>query len=77
MLRSQRSSLSELRDRASKPNGSRPYQLAPNADKELIDDKLVKQCDDEKPSCMQGIGKDLNADMLLYGRIEKQGPRTR
>ncbi|HEY1811095.1 MAG TPA: carboxypeptidase-like regulatory domain-containing protein [Kofleriaceae bacterium] len=61
----------ELRNRASQPNG--PYSLAPNADKELIDLTLVKQCDEEKPTCMQGIGKDLNADILLYGHIEKQG----
>ncbi|HEY3801790.1 MAG TPA: carboxypeptidase-like regulatory domain-containing protein [Kofleriaceae bacterium] len=61
----------ELRNRASQPNG--PYSLAPNGDKELIDLTLVKQCDEEKPTCMQGIGKDLNADILLYGHIEKQG----
>jgi hypothetical protein len=61
----------ELRSRASQPTG--PYSLAPNADKELIDLTLVKQCDEDKPACMQSIGKDLNADILLYGHIEKQG----
>jgi len=58
-----------LRERA-KTSG--PYSLAPNAEKELIDQKLIKSCDDEKPSCMQSIGKDLAADFLLYGHIEKQ-----
>ncbi len=59
----------QLRARA-KTSG--PYSLAPNAEKELIDEKVIKSCDDEKPTCMQGIGKDLGADFLLYGKIEKQ-----
>ena len=59
----------QLRARA-KTSG--PYSLAPNAEKELIDQKLIKQCDDEKPTCMQSMGRDLAADFLLYGHIEKQ-----
>jgi hypothetical protein len=59
----------ELRSRA-KTSG--PYQLVANGEKELIDEKLIKSCDDEKPTCMQGIGKDLAADILMYGHIEKQ-----
>src|SRR5580704_7071846 len=59
----------QLRARA-KTSG--PYSLAPNAEKELIDQKLIKSCEDEKPTCMQAIGKDLPADFLMYGHIEKQ-----
>jgi hypothetical protein len=60
----------ELRARA-KTGG--PYALAANSDRELIDLKLIENCDDEKPVCMQAIGaKDLHADVLLYGHIEKQ-----
>jgi hypothetical protein len=53
--------------------GTGPYQIAPNSDKELVDEKLLKNCDDEKPTCMAAIGNELNADFLMYGRIEKQG----
>jgi hypothetical protein len=59
----------QLRSRA-KTSG--PYLLVANGEKELIDEKLIKSCDDEKPACMQGIGKDLSADILMYGHIEKQ-----
>jgi hypothetical protein len=59
----------QLRSRA-KTSG--PYLLVANGEKELIDEKLIKSCDDEKPVCMQGIGKDLSADILMYGHIEKQ-----
>lgn len=48
-----------------------PYALAANGDRELIDQKLIKNCDDERPVCMAAIGTDLGADFLLYGRIEK------
>jgi hypothetical protein len=60
-----------LRSRAKAGTG--PYQLAPGSDKELIDEKLLKNCDNEAPSCMSAIGGDLGADWLIYGRIEKQG----
>ena len=46
--------------------------LAPTGDKELIDLKLLKGCDDEKPSCMSSIGGDLNADFLIYGSVTKK-----
>jgi hypothetical protein len=49
-----------------------PYMLAPTGDKELIDLKLLKGCDDEKPSCMSSIGGDLNADFLIYGSVTKK-----
>jgi hypothetical protein len=49
-----------------------PYTLAPTGDKELIDLKLLKGCDDEKPSCMSSIGGDLNADFLIYGSVTKK-----
>jgi hypothetical protein len=49
-----------------------PYMLAPTGDKELIDLKLLKGCDDEKPTCMSSIGGDLNADFLIYGSVTKK-----
>lgn len=50
---------------------SGPYALASGGDKELIDLKLIKSCEDERPVCMASIGADIGADFLLYGRIEK------
>ncbi len=65
----------ELTDglRARAKVGSGPYALAPGSDKELIDEKLIKNCDNEAMSCMSQIGKDLGANFLMYGRLEKRG----
>lgn len=60
-----------LRSRAKAGTGV--YQLAPGSDKELIDLKLMNACDDEKPSCMSNIGNQLNAEVLMFGRIQKEG----
>lgn len=59
-----------LRARAKLPTG--PYAFAPGSEKELIDEKLIKNCDNEALSCMSQIGKDLGADFLIYGRLEKK-----
>jgi len=51
-----------------------PYTLANGADKELIDLKLLKGCDDDKDlKCMSGIGADLGVDFLMYGSVTKKG----
>jgi hypothetical protein len=65
----------ELSDglRARAKAGTGQYMLAPGSDKELIDQKLLNNCDDEKPSCMSAIGGQLNADVLMFGRIQKEG----
>jgi hypothetical protein len=61
----------DLRSRA-KLGG--PYTLANGADKELIDLKLLKGCDDDKDlKCMSGIGGDLGVDFLMYGSVSKRG----
>lgn len=57
----------DLRDLA-KTTG--PFQLAPSSDKELVDEKLLHDCNDEMPSCMATIGEELGADMLIYGKVE-------
>ncbi|MDX2088366.1 MAG: carboxypeptidase-like regulatory domain-containing protein [Kofleriaceae bacterium] len=51
--------------------GSGPFQLQPGSDKELIDEKLIKNCDNEAIPCMAQIGKDLGADFLMYGQLRK------
>lgn len=65
----------ELSDglRARAKAGTGPYQLAPGSDKELIDQKLLNNCDNEAPACMSAIGTQLGAEILMYGRLEKQG----
>jgi hypothetical protein len=48
------------------------YELAANSNKELGELKLLSDCLDEGAECMGAIGKELNADVLVYGHVEKQ-----
>jgi len=57
-----------LRDRARAGTG--PYTPA-SSEKELIDEKLLNNCDTEAAGCMAAIGTELGADAVLYGKIEK------
>jgi hypothetical protein len=43
-----------LRERASAGTG--PFELAPSSDKELVDEKLMNNCDTEALACMAPIG---------------------
>jgi Protein of unknown function (DUF2380)/PEGA domain len=65
----------ELSDglRARAKAGTGQYQLAPGSDKELIDQKLLNNCDTEAPACMAAIGNQLGAEILLFGKIQKEG----
>jgi PEGA domain-containing protein len=65
----------ELRQRAQASTS--PYVIAPNSNKELIDEKLLMSCDNEAASCMVVIGAGLAADVLLYGRVEHKGDAYR
>lgn len=58
-----------LRDRAKAGTG--PYAPVPGGEKELIDEKLLNNCDSEAPVCMAAIGSELSAEVLMYGKIEK------
>jgi hypothetical protein len=49
-----------------------PYRLAPNSDKELLEVKLLSGCANEARNCMAQIGRDLGADWLVYGKVEKR-----
>jgi len=57
-----------LRDRAKAGTG--PFTPV-QGEKELIDEKLLNNCDSEAPTCMAAIGSGLGAEVLLYGKIEK------
>ena len=61
----------ELRQRVQSP--ACPYVMAPNSNKELLDEKLLMSCENEAPDCMVVIGAGLASDALLYGRVEKRG----
>jgi hypothetical protein len=58
-----------LRERASAGTG--PFELAPSSDKELVDEKLMNNCDTEALACMAPIGLALRTEYLMYGKIEK------
>ena len=60
-----------LRARAHLTSG--PYTLAPNAEKELIDQKLMTNCDNEAKECMAVMGQQLGAEFLMYGNLKKDG----
>jgi hypothetical protein len=57
-----------LRDRAKAGTG--PFTPV-QGEKELIDEKLLNNCDSEAPTCMASIGSGLGAEVLMYGKIEK------
>jgi hypothetical protein len=57
-----------LRDRAKAGTG--PFTPV-QGEKELIDEKLLNNCDSEAPTCMAAIGSGLGAEVLMYGKIEK------
>lgn len=57
--------------------GSGPYAYAPSSERELIDEKLIKQCDNEAPTCMAEIGKELDADVIVYGKLDKEDKTVR
>ncbi len=61
----------ELRSRVQSP--ACPYVMAPNSNKELLDEKQLMSCENEEPDCMVVIGAGLASDALLYGRVEKRG----
>lgn len=61
----------ELRARAKL--AASPYTLAPGAERELIDEKLTGDCDNEAADCMAKIGSGLRADQLMWGKVEKSG----
>ena len=52
--------------------GAGPYAYASNSEKELIDEKLLNNCDSEAASCMSAIASGLGADMLMFGHLEKE-----
>ena len=59
----------ELRREANKSGGA--FDLAPNSGKDLLEMKLLSDCSDEGRRCMADIGKQLRADRLIYGHLQR------
>jgi hypothetical protein len=59
----------ELRREAGRSGGV--LDLAPNSSKDLLEMKLLNDCNDEARRCMSEIGRQLGADRLLYGKLER------
>lgn len=59
----------ELRAEAARGEGR--FTLAADAAKDLLELKLLSDCSDEGRRCMAEIGKELKADFLIYGKIER------
>ena len=57
--------------------GQGPYAWTPSSEKELIDEKLLNNCENEEKSCMSAIGKALGTDLLMYGKIERKSQGTK
>ncbi len=52
--------------------GATSYDLALNSQKELTELKLLSDCLDESTGCMSAIGRELGADVLVFGHLEKK-----
>ena len=59
----------ELRREAGRSGGV--FDLAPNSSKDLLEMKLLNDCNDEARRCMSEIGRQLGAARLLYGKMER------
>ena len=59
----------ELRREAARAGG--PFEMAPNGNKDLLEMRLLSDCGDESRRCMTEIGKQLRADRLIYGKLER------
>lgn len=52
------------------------YDLAPNSQKDLLELKFLSDCVDEAPDCMAAIGRDLGAEVVVYGHVERRKDAT-
>ena len=48
------------------------FEPMPNANRELAEVKLVSGCLDEGRDCMVAIGKQLGAERVIYGKLERK-----
>lgn len=52
-------------------NGTK-FEIAPNSNRELLDEKVAHGCETEQVDCMSKIARKLEVGTLMYGRIERK-----
>jgi len=60
----------QLREQAN--SKATTLRLAPNSDKDLLELKLLSDCSDENSQCMGQIGRELRANQMVYGKLERR-----
>jgi len=55
-----------------KVGGNARFELAPDTMKDLLDEKVANDCNNEGVDCMAKIGAKLKAQVLVFGKIEKR-----
>ena len=58
-----------FRDKTKASSGN---ALAPNSERDLLDEKVANSCDTEALGCMTTIAKNLGAEVLIFGKISKR-----
>jgi hypothetical protein len=48
------------------------YSIPPKSFKELTEVKILSNCLDESTACMSQVGKELDAEKVLFGKLEKE-----
>ena len=56
---------------ALRARASQAGQLVAHSDKELVDEKLIRNCTNADASCIAPIGSEFGATYLIYGSVEK------
>ena len=51
--------------------------LIPHSDKELVDEKLLRNCNSADAACIAPIGAEFGAQYLIYGSLEKSGGQAK
>lgn len=52
--------------------GAGPFVLAPNSNKDLLEMKMLSSCNNEARTCMASIGRELGAERVIYGKVERR-----
>lgn len=51
-------------------NAGGPYEVAPNSQREFLDEKIINQCESEQRECLLKIAGNFGATALVYGKIQ-------
>lgn len=56
--------------RAAANAGSGPFEVAPNSQREFLDEKIINQCEKEERDCLLKIAGNFGATSLVYGKVQ-------